>query len=178
LRWHALDSPDVIVVASLAKAFGAPIAMLGGSNDVVARLEATSGTRVHCSPPSVASLHAAAHALAVNRRCGDRLRSRLAARVLQFQRELRAIGLTAIGGVFPVQTLAAVQDEQTVRLHRALTRAGVHSVLRRDHGHSHPRMTFILTAHHTPDDIHALVEMLARAYVSTPTQIEDVEARP
>src|SRR4030095_732297 len=71
LPWSKVASPDVIVVASLAKRFGVPLAVLAGSEAAVSRFEATSETRVHCSPPSVAALHAAAHALAVHRRDGE-----------------------------------------------------------------------------------------------------------
>ena len=71
LRWRGVSSPDVIVGASLAKALGVPMAVLSGSEPVIRRFEQQSETRVHCSPPSLASLRAAEHALALNRRHGD-----------------------------------------------------------------------------------------------------------
>ena len=45
-------------------------------------------TRVHCSPPSVANIRAAAHALELNRTCGDALRLRLAGLVGRFRTAL------------------------------------------------------------------------------------------
>lgn len=56
--------PGVVVVASLAKAFGAPLAVLGGDATMVDRIEQQSETRVHCSPPSAAAVAAAARAAA------------------------------------------------------------------------------------------------------------------
>ena len=57
MRRAGLSGNDGIVVgASLAKAFGAPLAMLAGSAAVVGEFERQSATRVHCSPPSVAAV--------------------------------------------------------------------------------------------------------------------------
>jgi len=74
LRLARLNSPDVLVVSSLAKAFGVPVAVIAGSGSLTGRYERRSETRVHCSPPSFAHLRAAEHALEVNRlhRPGDR----------------------------------------------------------------------------------------------------------
>ena len=75
--------------------------------ELVARFEAGSETRVHCSPPSVAVLRAAEHALALNRRAATRWRSRLAAaRARTSGGRLAELGLRSLGGLFPVQTLA------------------------------------------------------------------------
>src|SRR5436190_18022397 len=59
LRWHDAAGEDVVLVASLAKGFGVPMAVLSAASDVVARFAAQSETRVHSSPPSLAHLHAA-----------------------------------------------------------------------------------------------------------------------
>ena len=74
-----------------------------------ARFAAQSATRVHCSPPSVAALHAAARALALNDRRGDALRRRLAALVRRLRDGLAAAGLHARGGLFPVQDIGPPQ---------------------------------------------------------------------
>lgn len=161
LRWNGLAGPDVIVVASLAKGLGVPLAVLTGSVAAVSRFEATSATRAHCSPPSVATLHAAAHALVLNRTHGDRLRARLGRLVALFRRQLLKAGFPMIGGLFPVQTLATVRHDAAQRLHRALTRHNVIAVLRQDHAGASPRLTFLLTARHGPQDIAGLVAALA-----------------
>jgi 8-amino-7-oxononanoate synthase len=168
LPWNKLASPDVIVVASLAKGFGVPLAVLAGADATVSRFEATSETRVHCSPPSVAALHAAAHALAVNRIHGDMLRARLAAVVSLFRDQLSRAGFPVIGGRFPVQTLAAVHGAAAVRLHGALRRQRVLTVLRRDHEGPAPRLTCLLTARHTAADVSAIVEALSTGAAPLP----------
>jgi 8-amino-7-oxononanoate synthase len=161
LLWSKVASPDVIVVASLAKGFGVPLAVLAGSETAVSRFEATSETRVHCSPPSVAALHAAVHALAVNRRHGDALRARLVALVSLFRRELSRAGFPVVGGRFPVQTLGTVRGDAAVRLHGALRRQQILTVLRRDvEGVGGPRLTCLLTARHTARDVAAIARAL------------------
>ena len=163
LAWHGVNGPEVIVVASLAKGLGVPVAVLAGSAAAVSRFDATSETRVHCSPPSVATLHAAAHALAVNRSHGETLRARLACLVRVFRRQLLHAGFPVTGGLFPVQTLATVRHDATARLHQALWRRHVLTVLRQDVEASGPRLTLLLTARHTPHDAADLVRALTCA---------------
>ena len=105
LRWSGLHAPEALVFSSLAKGFGVPIAVLAGSRAWIRRYEEKSLTRVHCSPPSVATLRAAEHAVEMNRTWGDILRHRLALLVRRFREGLRALGLSASGGLFPIQTL-------------------------------------------------------------------------
>jgi 8-amino-7-oxononanoate synthase len=117
---------------------------------------------VHCSPPSVAALHAAVHALAVNRRHGDALRARLVALVSLFRRELSRAGFPVVGGRFPVQTLGTVRGDAAVRLHGALRRQQILTVLRRDvEGVGGPQLTCLLTARHTARDVAAIARALA-----------------
>ena len=161
LRRSALAGPDLIVVASLAKGLGVPLAVLAGGRECVTCFEATSETRVHCSPPSVATLHAAAHALAVNKTHGERLRARLTAVVALARRQLTRSGFPIAGGVFPVQTLATVRGAAAQFMHHALTRQRVLTVLRRDVGGSGARLTLLLTARHTARDIAELAHVLS-----------------
>ena len=156
-----LVGADVIVVASLAKGLGVPLAVLAGDRAAVTRFEATSATRVHCSPPSMATLRAAAHALAVNRTHGDVLRWCLANVVLLLRSELSRTGLPVVGSLFPVQTLATVRGGAALRLHRVLAHQGVRAVLREDAEGSGARLTFLLTARHTAGDITGLAEALS-----------------
>ncbi|HEX8903780.1 MAG TPA: hypothetical protein VF771_02920, partial [Longimicrobiaceae bacterium] len=53
------DGGDVAAASSLAKGFGVPVAVLCGSEALVARFRDRAETRVHCSPPSEAVVHAA-----------------------------------------------------------------------------------------------------------------------
>jgi len=105
LRWHNLTDRRVLVTSSLAKGFGVPVAALSGTRNAIDWFERRSETSIHCSPPSNAALSAVAHALDVNRDCGDALRTRLANLIGIFRRKLQAIGLTTRGGLFPVQTI-------------------------------------------------------------------------
>ncbi|MFC0071973.1 hypothetical protein ACFFQW_49985, partial [Umezawaea endophytica] len=63
-RWSGIDHRDVLWVASLAKAYGAPLAVLTGDADALSRLAVRGPTRVHCGPPSAADPAAADRALA------------------------------------------------------------------------------------------------------------------
>ena len=74
VRVHGLAGAPVLVGASLAKGFGTPMAALSGSRQLIARFEACSQTRRHCSPPSAAAIAAGRYALQLNRTDGDRLR--------------------------------------------------------------------------------------------------------
>lgn len=178
LAWHGVSGPEVTVVASLAKGLGVPVAVFAGSEAAVSRFEATSETRVHCSPPSVATLHAAAHALALNRSHGETLRARLACLVRMFRRRLAHAGFPLTGGLFPVQTLATVRDDAAARLHQALRRQRVLTVLRQDGEASGPRLTLLLTARHTPHDVDRFQRALEAAPWRHTRPPEDIHERP
>jgi 8-amino-7-oxononanoate synthase len=162
LRWQGINSPDVIVGSSLAKGFGVPMAMLAGSAKLIRRFEAQSETRVHCSPPSLAVLHAAEHALAVNRSDGDRLRRYLAQLVRRFRAGLRAIGLAVDGGLFPVQTLKPAGVAAEV-LHERLLRLGIRTIVIRRCREIGVQVAFLITALHWHSDIDLAVEAIGRA---------------
>jgi 8-amino-7-oxononanoate synthase len=157
-----IAGPDVLAISSLAKGFGAPVAVLSGSWAAVEEFKANSETRVHCSPPSVAVIRAAGHALRVNRKLGDRLRLRLAGLVMRFRRSAKKAGLGFRGGLFPVQTLVSASKADTVRLHERLLQNGVRTVLHRaPHGQG-LRLSFVITARHTPEAIDRAVNALTK----------------
>ena len=85
LRWHGLAGPHIVIGASLAKGFGVPLAVLAGAASVVARFERGAETRMHGSPPSMAAIRAAEHALELNRVAGDGIRHRLGRLVVRFR---------------------------------------------------------------------------------------------
>jgi 8-amino-7-oxononanoate synthase len=163
LRWHRAGGADLVLVCSLAKAFGAPIAALSGGLALVRRFDANSTTRVHCSPPSTAAVHAAARALDINDRCGELLRRRLAALLRGFRAGLAARGLRASGGHFPVQVLGRGAVPDPVGAHARLRRLGVACVLRRDTVGGPPELVFVVTVRHTPADLDAAASAVARA---------------
>jgi len=160
LRWSGHWGPDILLGSSLAKGFGVPVAALAGSKCLITRFTNESDTRVHCSPPSVAVIQAAAHALAVNRIQGDRLRQQLAQRVGQFRRGLELIGRSSIGGWFPVQTLRGIVGTAAVRLHQRLSQRGVQAVLSRPRNDTEARLSFLITARHSAMEIDRCIDML------------------
>jgi 8-amino-7-oxononanoate synthase len=161
--WRGMSLRGLIIGSSLAKGFGAPLAVLAGGAEVIAKFEELSGTRVHSSPPSLAVINAAHRALAINERQGDRLRNRLANLVRHFRESLRRVGLNACGGLFPFQTLTAVPDVEPEPLHRRLLSLGVRTVLRSARRPPGAAVSFLITVMHTRRDIDRCVEALWRS---------------
>jgi 8-amino-7-oxononanoate synthase len=163
LRMARLSSPDVLVVSSLAKGFGVPVAVIGGPRSLVRQYELRSETRVHCSPPSFAHLRAAEHALDVNRQHGDQRRARLAALVRRLRAGVRDLGLKIGPTGFPVQTLEPVAGVPPAIVHDRLIAMGVRAVLHRPACQPAARCSFLITAEHTPEQIDRAIGALGRA---------------
>lgn len=168
--WSKVSGPDMVLVSSLAKGFGVPVAVLSGSKRLIRYFESKSETRVHTSPPSVAVINAARRALDLNDDQGDHLRLRLASLVSHFRRQLRKAGFISTGGLFPVQTLAHMGGLDPATLHEKLLRDGVRTVLHQTRDSDGARMSFIITARHSADDIRYAVEALARVARNERTQ--------
>lgn len=161
LRWNNIAGhPDVLVISSLAKGFGVPVAVLSGSRAMIELFKAKSKTRVRCSPPSIAVVHAAEHALKVNRTKGDVIRLRLAQIVRYFRKRLKEAGLSAAGGLFPVQTLSLISDMDAVALHEQLLKLGIKTVLHSGRHGCGPRISFLITARHSLSDINRAIDVL------------------
>uniref|UniRef100_UPI004055E26D aminotransferase class I/II-fold pyridoxal phosphate-dependent enzyme n=1 Tax=Candidatus Electronema sp. TaxID=2698783 RepID=UPI004055E26D len=148
--WHSLRGPRLIVAASLAKGFGAPLAVLAGSRELIAAYEERSLCQVHCSPPSAAAVAAADHALRLNQHWGARLRQRLALRVRQFRSLLHGFGIAVKGGLFPVQT-PLIADAAAV--HARLEAEGIRTVLHQARKNRPAQLSFLITAEHEPWEI-------------------------
>jgi 8-amino-7-oxononanoate synthase len=163
LRLHNIYSPAVIIGSSLAKGFGVPLAMLGGSAKLIHRFIQRSETRLHASPPSIAVLHAAEHALMVNAARGDAIRRHLVELVMYFRERLLPMGLSDSEGLFPVQALAPEPHRTPIRLHRTLRAAGVSTVMVRRRAVPGAKLVFVLNASHSIDDIDQVANTLAAA---------------
>jgi 8-amino-7-oxononanoate synthase len=163
LRWSRASSSQIIMVSSLAKGFGVPVAVLSGSRIWIERFESQSETRLHTSPPSTAVFHAAGHALAVNRARGDALRSRLAYLVRQFRKHLSTCDLSTIGSSFPVQILRRIPKLDAQRVHSRLLDLGIHAVLHRPRCKRGVALSFLITALHRFADIERAGLALAEA---------------
>jgi len=160
MRHFGLKSDRIVVGSSMAKAFGVPVAVLAGSTSIVSTFERWSVTRVHCSPPSAAAVTAADHALRINTGCGDLLRLHLARLVSRFRHGLRALGLIAVPGLFPVQPLRLPATADATVLHRGLQERGIATVLQSPTKRKNTRISFVINVKHTFDQIDRAVACL------------------
>jgi 8-amino-7-oxononanoate synthase len=168
-RWSRLSSPRLVVVASLAKGFGVPVAVVAGGGAAVRQYLARSETRVHCSPPSNAHLHSAIEALRINASRGDTLRSHLAALVTQFRAGLGTLGVPLTPGLFPVQSTGAGARLDVQVLHRRLADLGVRTVLNRPRCGRGIALTFIFTAKHRQADVAQVMRAVEIALGARPS---------
>ena len=172
LIFNKIRGPDVLAVNSLAKGFGVPMAVLAASGRVVRRFEIESETRVHTSPPSAAVIHAAEHALEVNAERGDDLRARLAGLVSRFRAGLAYCGLSA-AGVFPVQAIESPVGIDAITLHARLLATGVRALLQRGRHDEGARVSFVITASHSAQEIDRAIHVLASAVSTHPAQANE-----
>jgi 8-amino-7-oxononanoate synthase len=161
MRLWNLHHPGIVVVSSLAKAFGVPMAMIGGARPLMNEFRENSASLVHSSPPSAASIAAALHALEMNGHWGDSLRRRLATRIARFRRAVP--DLVATGSLFPVQPLKFPAHVDARALHATLAGQGVRSILHRDPGDGRPRISFVFSAHHGIEEIDQAARILLSA---------------
>jgi 8-amino-7-oxononanoate synthase len=163
LRLHNIRSPAVIVGSSLAKGFGVPLAMLGGSAKLIRQFARRSETRIHASPPSIAVLHAAEHALIVNAVCGNSIRRYLAELVTHFCELASQTSFSGSHSPFPVQMLDSDPYVDPVRLHRRLSAAGMRALVVRERTTSRAKLLFVFNALHSIDDVDQAANALAAA---------------
>ncbi len=161
LRWHRIRGADVMVVSSLAKGFGVPVAVLAGSRECVDGFQVRSDTLVHSSPPSTAVCSAATNALTINRSSGDVLRARLAGRVAKFRKCLAAVGVRPAGAQFPVQTFRFESRRGAEQFHDALLSQNIRSVLVGPRAEHRGGVALIVTARHTADQIEYAAQKIA-----------------
>lgn len=171
LRWQHVSSSAVIVGSSLAKGFGAPMAVLAGGASIIRRFEELSETYVHCSPPSLAVLRAAERALAENRTHGERLRLHVAQLVRRFRAGMRALGLAPGGGLFPVQTLRPAGVAAHV-MHGHLLRLGIRTVVTGGCRGLRAQVAFLITALHRASDIDQAIDAVDRALTADHSHLQ------
>jgi 8-amino-7-oxononanoate synthase len=155
LRHSNIVSPDVVLVASMAKGLGVPMTVIAGDRNLIRELNERGETRSHCSPPSIADVYAAEHALAVNLERGDSLRLRLARNVESFREAVRPFvpgWLRAVTGIFPVQTIA-LPASRAQQVYQSLRQRGIVAVLHRATCRRQSAISFVITAGHGQGDI-------------------------
>ena len=157
------NQDNVVLVASLAKAFGAPLAMVAGSRRFIDELTSRSETLVHCSPPPAPTLAATRRALALNAEQGDDLRARLVSAVRLLRQELGARGLDVRGGLHPVQRVPVPDRRVALALRQGLSRRGVEAVVRHARCNDEISLTFIVTARHDERQLRSAAAALSAA---------------
>lgn len=163
IRWKGLISKDLIVVSSLAKGFGVPVTILSGTYAFIENFKNKSKTRIHCSPPSIAVIRAAEHALKLNREYGDSLRLHLARLVKYFKKRIKEKGSDTIGGLFPVQTLIVNHGINVIHLYDFLVQSDIKTVLHRNREIANSKISFLIRADHSFYDIDKAVDVLSYA---------------
>ena len=163
LRSNSIANSSVIVVSSLAKGFGVPIACMAGSARLIDWFLSRSETRSACSQPCSPVIHAAEHALWVNETDGELLRSLLADNVRHFQNRLRDIGIAVEGGNFPVQTIPPIPGINAQQLHAKLNESRIQTVLVDRHDTQDVGVGCLITANHVPTDLDIVAEAVNRA---------------
>jgi 8-amino-7-oxononanoate synthase len=160
MRWFGIRDPRVILISSLAKAFGAPMAFLAAARSLVQRFEQVAETRVHCSPVAAPALHAAEQAIAFNEHGGDRVRGVLAQLILRLRGRLERSRLRIGGATFPAQSFPGLRRLPAEEIHRQLAASGIQTVLQRSRTSGAPQVAILLTARHTARDIDRLSSAL------------------
>ncbi|WML91882.1 aminotransferase class I/II-fold pyridoxal phosphate-dependent enzyme [Thiothrix lacustris] len=167
LPWVGVATEQVVLITSLAKALGTPVAVLSGNAAVVDCFRQQSHTRTYCSPPSPWLVEHALHALQQNAQTGGRRRRSLVGHIHYFQAQLQGVGIHWEGGIFPVQKLVFPYDWQCVAIYRYLRQRQVETVVTRsDSGAC--ALTVVLRAGHRREDIRHLVILLTQALAQLP----------
>ncbi|SAK85835.1 8-amino-7-oxononanoate synthase [Caballeronia hypogeia] len=169
LRHASLPQPSrqpVLLLASWAKAFGAPLATLCGPAALIGHIARDGPTQSHCSPPSAVALLAALDALAINRRAGARLRLRLLHRLQRLHDGLAGLARAALpdlhlsGRWHPLQRMTLASDERALALHAGLRARGMRTALLRQRGGGYA-LIVIARADHRVAEIDALLAAIA-----------------
>jgi 8-amino-7-oxononanoate synthase len=150
LRFLEAAGRDIVMMSSLSKAFGAPVACLLGSSTLIQNFAERSRTRMHCSPPSTAVIRAGLHALKMNRESGDLLRRRLFQLVKALRSLLLRLNWSVARSSFPVQ---AVDHPDAPAIQRRLLSLGVRALLQKAGDGRGTRVTFVLNATHKWDEL-------------------------
>ena len=161
--WHGLSSRNTVVAASLAKAFGAPLAILSGAADTLTRIACEGQTRIHTSPPSAVNVAAGRNAIALNRAQGDHIRARLVRLAVQLRKELRTLGLHPRSELpIPLQVVAMPSLRAAEAALASLDGNGIRALVTRSCREDLPSLTLLITARHAPADIARATAALAR----------------
>jgi len=165
---HAGIAParPVLLVASWAKAFGAPLATLCGPAALIGDIVRDGPTQLHCSAASQAALLAGLDAIDANRRDGAVLRRKLFRFVHRLRDGLARLARTALpdlAGTLPLHPMQQIRlgaPARTLALHAGLWARGFRTALLRQAGGQYA-MAVIVRADHRAHDIDDLLTAMA-----------------
>lgn len=167
LRYAALGrTQPVLLLASWAKAFGAPLATLCGPLNLVRDVARDGPTQTHCSSASETALRAGLNALALNQRDGARRRLQLLQLLQHLHLGLRRLARGKLPDLqtsrrnHPLQHLCLATAERTQALHTGLRASGFRTALLRQREGRYA-LAVILRANHRQSDIDALLLAMA-----------------
>jgi 8-amino-7-oxononanoate synthase len=132
---------SVILVASLIKGFGIPLAFVAARKQVIDRIASHGDTAWSSSPPDLPSQVAATRALHVNATVGENARRTLAESVILIDEVARTQG----SGAFPVRSRRFGSNAAAARYHAALADAGLFALFDKRAA----AVRFVVTAAHT-----------------------------
>jgi 8-amino-7-oxononanoate synthase len=156
-------SGTAIVLATLTKALGIPVAFVAGPRSLLKYAQSISGTFVHSSPPSIATAAGALEALRIQAVEGDFRRRRLTTLVRQFRIEVAGldVGLRS-SGLFPIQTVHFRSVAEAQEAGRFLRHRGIWPVLQL-RPPDYPGggvLRFYITASHDASDVKLAAKVL------------------
>lgn len=163
-RYFDLSVEKLLVMGTLSKALGIPLAFVAGSEMLLRKTEAKSASFVHSSPPSLPNVAAGIAALRIAQQEGDDLRERVGQLVRRFQAKLRENSIPVLSyGLFPIQTIPFRTISLATEAGRNLRQRGIWSALQFSPPDQPEKgvLRFFVTALHTP----AQVDLAAEAIV-------------
>ena len=153
-----IDSMQIIIGSSLAKAFGVPIAALSGSKQFIKHIEKRSAIRMHCSPVSNVDLHACWNALQLNRREGLKKRMDLVRNIRFFQKSMIGLGLQTNGGFLPTQSLVFNTEKAALHVYKTLKSKNIHALITKGNDDK-TGLRFLFRADHQKREIIRLIQV-------------------
>ncbi|MGV9947009.1 hypothetical protein [Rhodococcus aetherivorans] len=158
VHWCGCDHTGIVWLASLAKAYGTPLAVITGDAETLSAVRERGINYVHSSPPSNADLAAAGRALQDPSR--QARRARLHRNTLLLRHACETVGLTPLGLPFPAVAIAVSDRRRAVAWWRWLERRGLHTLLLHSRCRSQTLLTAIVRTDHSERALHRLAAAL------------------
>jgi len=163
-RAHSIGTAaPMIVLASLGKAFGVPMAVVSGPARLLEPLREGGFSRQHCSPPSIPAARAALRAVHANAADGALRRERLSQSLRRFRARCRQFDVPVYYAFHPVQSVCLSRTDDPLSLARAARVSGLALAPCRGLG-GKPLLRLVVTAQHLPEEVDEAVAILRRLF--------------